>query len=450
MKKLLYSLLISLLIGSPLSSEQVTTGNLLDQNFDNGSWSGTADGRHGSNTIAAEHNTYIQSDSVSLRNDAGLNQDQINDGFTTNHTFKYWHWNDYTSRVQSTVTVTGADGETITQIRNYDSTGCGGTNCGSYVNGGDTIDISRNIQTDYGISVKYDFTDSSQSTTSHYGVDLKEPSLTVTYESDPVRIDNTTITSLNTSFAKVEDDLKFEDDFKFENTTIIKEEEKFEEFKFEESFTEEAPKFEEYETPQMQEELETKTLPEEMKFTESSEPSDEKTDDSLVEFFDLGESDQKEEKSEEAPSSLLVEQKSDEEEDTSTETSEESGQKTEAESDNKSNVSDEKKVIALDKVMNKIDEKVKDIGENLKVKNLVKINAMVDNNILLGYNKPFYKEFKIYERQIDIQDNRVIYTANLETYTRADPISVQRNKIMDIRLQKQKLQQEIEVLKNEF
>jgi hypothetical protein len=379
--------LISLLIGSPLSSEQVTTGNLLDQNFDNGSWSGTADGRHGSNTIAAEHNTYIQSNSVSLRNDAGLNQDQINDGFTTNHTFKYWHWNDYTSRVQSTVTVTGADGETITQIRNYDSTGCGYINCGGYVNGGDTIDISRNIQTDYGLSVKYDFTDSSQSTTSHYGVDLKEPSLTVTYESDPVRIENTTITSLNTSFAKIEDDLNFEDDFKFENTSSMKAEDMPEEIGmfFEETFTEEAPKFEEYETPQMQEELETKTLPEKMTFTETEE---EKEEDSLVEFFDLGESDQEEEKSEEAPSSLLVEQKSDEEEDTSTETSEESGQKTEAESDNKSNVSDEKKVIALDKVMNKIDEKVKDIGENLKVKNLVKINAMVDNNILLGYNKP--------------------------------------------------------------
>ena len=197
----------------------------------------------------------------------------------------------------------------------------------------------------------------------------------------------------------------------------------------------------------MQEELENKTLPEEMTFTETEE---EKEEDSLVEFFDLGESDQEEEKSEEAPSSLLVEQKSNEEEDTSTETSEESEQKTEAETDNKNNVSDEKKVIALNKVMDKIDAKVKEIDKNLQLKNLVKINAMVDNSILLEYNKPFYKEFKIYEQQIDIQDNRVIYTANLETYTRADPISVQRNKIMDIRLQKQKLQKKKRELKKKF
>tara|TARA_E500000178_G_scaffold276996_1_gene276047 strand:- start:242 stop:838 length:597 start_codon:yes stop_codon:yes gene_type:complete len=153
---------------------------------------------------------------------------------------------------------------------------------------------------------------------------------------------------------------------------------------------------------------------------------------------------------EEEPSSLRAERSLNEEEDTSTQTSTEEEQKTEAAADSKNNVSGEKKAISLVKTMEKIDAQVKDIGKNLQIKNLVKINAMVDNSILLGYNKPFYKELKIYERQIDIQDNRVIYTANLETYTRADPIFVQRSKIMDIRLQKKKLRQELEVLKNEF
>ena len=63
-----------------VNAEEVTTNNLLDQNFDNGSWSGTADGRHGSTVIAAEDGEYIQSDNVSLSNDANLTEAQIQDG----------------------------------------------------------------------------------------------------------------------------------------------------------------------------------------------------------------------------------------------------------------------------------------------------------------------------------------------------------------------------------
>jgi hypothetical protein len=47
---------------------------------------------HGSNVIASEHNTYIQSNDISLKNDAGLTELQIQNGYTTNHEFEYWHW----------------------------------------------------------------------------------------------------------------------------------------------------------------------------------------------------------------------------------------------------------------------------------------------------------------------------------------------------------------------
>jgi len=109
-------LLISGLILSTLtiSAEEITTNNLLNQNFDSNSWSGTADGRHGSTVIAAEHDTYIESEDISVKNDAGLTELQMQNGFTTNHEFQYWHWNTYESNVKSTVTITGADGETTT------------------------------------------------------------------------------------------------------------------------------------------------------------------------------------------------------------------------------------------------------------------------------------------------------------------------------------------------
>ena len=248
MKKLLLYLSLSLILFNTTNAEEVTTGNLLDQNFDNGSWSGTADGRHGSSIIAAHNDEHITSDDVSLRDDANLTQEQINDGFTTNHSFRYWHWNNFNSTVQSTVTIIDSDGETTTQTRTYNSTGCGYINCGSFNTGSDSLSISRNNQTDYNINVRYDFSDTSNAT-GHYGVDLKEPSLTVTYESDPVRLD----TSLENEIIELFDDFKPEDNIKFEDTKfednfVALPEPSFaieEEFKMEEEFKLEEPEVKE-------------------------------------------------------------------------------------------------------------------------------------------------------------------------------------------------------------
>ena len=200
------------------SAEETTTNNLLNQNFDSGNWSGTADGRHGSTIIAAENGEYIQSNDVSLKDDANLTEAQLRDGFTSNHSFKYWHWNDYDSTVTSKVTITGADGETTTQIRTYSSTGCGSINCGSYQSGSDTLSVSRSTQTDFDINVRYDFTDTSNRT-GHWSVDLKEPSLTVTYESEPLD------SSIQDEITEILEDLQeeiFEDmeEFIFEEETF--------------------------------------------------------------------------------------------------------------------------------------------------------------------------------------------------------------------------------------
>jgi hypothetical protein len=100
--------------------------------------------------------------------------------------------------------------------------------------------------------------------------------------------------------------------------------------------------------------------------------------------------------------------------------------------------------------MQKIDAQVKDIGTNLGLKNLVKLKAMNNNAILSEYvNKTFYKEKKIYEDQADIRDNRVLYAnSSLVSYTQNDPIFTKEKRLFTINLEKQKLQKEIEVLKN--
>ena len=217
MRYTVLTILLMMLTLTTSSAEETTTNNLISQDFSTG-WSGTATQRHGNSVVAAVNNTYIKSDDVSLKDDANLTEAQLQDGFTSNHSFKYWHWNNYNSTVTSTVTVTGADGEATTQIRTYSSTGCGSINCGSYQSGLDTLSISRSTQTDFDINVRYDFTDTSNST-SHYSVDLKEPSLTITYESEP--IDQSIQDEINEIFEDLQEEV-FEDmeEFFFEEETF--------------------------------------------------------------------------------------------------------------------------------------------------------------------------------------------------------------------------------------
>jgi len=459
MTKLLLFLSLSLLISLTSNAEEVTTGNLLDQNFDNGSWTGTADGRHGSNVIAAHNDEYITSDDISLANDANLTQEQINDGFTTNHSFQYWHWNDFNSTVQSTVTIVGSDGETTTQIRTYNSTGCGYYNCGSYNTGSDSLSISRNSQTDYNINVRYDFSDSSNAT-GHYGVDLKEPSLTVTYESDPVRLE----TSLENEIIELFDDFKPEDDIKFEDTKFednfvalpepsfaIEEEFKMEDdFKMEEPEFKEEPSFEEpmvMEMPEEQKEEEPvmemvmefieeddkkEEEPQPMEVTEmpDEKPEEEKT---TSELLQEGFKEEQEQNDEEEPDSETTE--------TADATEEDSGEQEEVQQK-------ETKTVGLTEVLDKIDEKIKDIDKNLQLKNLVKLKVMSGENILDVYNIPFYEPKDIYLDQVEIADNRVIYEIDLVEYKQNDPINKKNQQLNSILQERQKLIKELQVLQN--
>ena len=55
-------------------------------------------------------------------------------------------------------------------------------------------------------------------------------------------------------------------------------------------------------------------------------------------------------------------------------------------------------------------KKDKRCWQKLRIKNIVKLKAMSNNDILLStYNVPFYKPKDIYLDQIDISDDRDIY-----------------------------------------
>ena len=432
MKKNLIKLLASLSLVSNLTYAD-TTDNLVSQDFTSG-WTNTGNSYHGSNTIAGHHNGTVESDSVSL-NAEGINKESLNEGFSITGSAEVWFWNNETQSVTQTIKTVDDNGEVITQNRTLSGT-CATWNGCSYGSMTDTLIIGSNSQQDYDVNLKYTFSVPNQ-TSGHYGADLKNPSLSVTYTYVPP-LDSATQTALLDLNNDIKDDLKDVDTFKFEE----------DDFKFEETFTE-MPEFETNESlPELKEEDKQEVL-DTNSFTESAAPSDEKTDAPLSQAED-SQDPQELQSAEEEPSSLQAEQKSNEEQDTKTETSTEKEQTTEAAADSKSNVSGEKKSISLAKSMEKIDAEVKDIGKNLELKNLVKIKLMSDNSALESYaNIQFYKPKNIYLDQIDIRDNRVLYAdASLVSYQQKDPLFQAQKELFDIRQEKQKLIREIQILKN--
>ena len=112
--------------------------------------------------------------------------------------------------------------------------------------------------------------------------------------------------------------------------------------------------------------------------------------------------------------------------------------------------SKENKTVSHTDILTKIDENIKDVGKNLQLKNLVTLKAMSDTEILLSaYNVPFYKPKDIYVDQLNISDGREIYNnINLNSYIQQDPIATKINKINELKIERQQLLIQLEVLKN--
>ena len=104
----------------------------------------------------------------------------------------------------------------------------------------------------------------------------------------------------------------------------------------------------------------------------------------------------------------------------------------------------------LDRVMAKVDAKIKNPVKNLQLKNLIKIDAMTnDQASLASYNVPFYKDKDIYLDQLNIFDNRQIYAnTSLATYIKNDKVAAKAEILHKLNLKKQRLIIELEQLKN--
>jgi hypothetical protein len=108
------------------------------------------------------------------------------------------------------------------------------------------------------------------------------------------------------------------------------------------------------------------------------------------------------------------------------------------------------KVANIARIMDKVDQNVKDKSKNLQLKNLIKLDAMTSDQVSLNlYNVPFYKPKDIYLDQLNMQDNRQIYVnVNLATYVENDKITVNKKKLNEIQLKKREILLELERLRN--
>lgn len=224
MKKLLLLLLI--LLPYRGVADTVSSGNVIPQQFFNNNqqhneWTCTdPTHNHGNNIGAMVNGDHLMHPGVSLANDVNMTEAQIQNGWTSTLGADIWHWNTTTSTTTMTQTITDSAGNVTTQIRDVVLTSCGGMNCGSFSTYTDSHVQGANTATDFQIAVRFDFAESTQST-SHWAVDIKNPTLNITYEDNPQpQISQDTITQLENVDTQIEDAIEMLENEEIGGTTF--------------------------------------------------------------------------------------------------------------------------------------------------------------------------------------------------------------------------------------
>ena len=224
MKKLL--LLLLLLLPYRGVADMVSSGNVIPQQFFNNNqehneWTCTdPTHNHGNNIGAMVNGDHLMHPGVSLANDVNMTQAEIQNGWTSTLGADIWHWNTSTSTTTMTQTITDSAGNVTTQTRDVVLTSCGRTNCGSYSTYTDSHVQGANTATDFQIAVRFDFAESTNRT-SHWAVDIKNPTLNITYEDNPQpQISQDTLTQLENVDTQIEDAIEMLENEEIGGTTF--------------------------------------------------------------------------------------------------------------------------------------------------------------------------------------------------------------------------------------
>ena len=387
------------LFSNSLKAEVVTTNNLLNQTFTtSNNWQGQLSGNHGTGIIAGENGGYVETiNDISLKNDVGLTEAQIQNGWIGNQSAQAWFWNDNTQNLTMKQIVTSSSGSTVTQTKIVTGSCATYNGCAFQATGNNTFISTLNTNTDYSIKNRFEFNSTGNYTTSHNAADLKLPSLTITYENTPISVNDQKDIIENARII-VEEIQETKVPIIKETVVEIKEEPKPQPVI---AIVEEKPE------PKPEVKEETKVIPK----------KEEKETTTIIKNEEKKEPDSKDVAASPVPTKESKEPKAVQSKEVKTGTV-------------------------------KVDSQIKDIGRDMKLNNLVVIKAMTDNTMISVYNVPFYKSKKMYENQLSIADNRLLYANNLNRYIVNDPLVKYNRALINIKSEKQRLLNEIRMLKN--
>ena len=402
-------ILSSLLFFSTAYSQTTTTTNLTPKVFTtiNG-WSGTnLYSTHGNETIAGVSGKSIQN-TISLTN-AGLSKAQINEGFTSTQGVDVWFWSGNPNQnVTMTQIITDANGGVTTQNRiiSYNT---------DYFNTYTNIAIvDKNTQDNFNITSKFSFYESTNSPY-HYSADLKNPTLSITYVTNP-----TPPVVIAPIITPVVQEIKFIEPVVTPIATPVI-----------------SPVVEIIESPiVVQQAVEEKKIIEQV-----IEPPKEVVKESLKETI----KEETKENAKETPKEVVKEETKETPKETKTSVTEEKQTATPTQQEVKTKLTD-----------NKIGTEVK-IGE-LKVKSVqeIKIDALKINQPSLSVyeSKPFYQQRQMvgvpnpdFFMQYTLAQEPVYQNVNLNTYISKDPLVARQKILNDIQEEQNEIIIQLELLK---
>ena len=159
---------------------------------------------------------------------------EVRKGWSSTLSTDIWYWNSYDNTTTLKQTITDNDGNVTIQQRVIPDTGCGSINCGQYTNYTDTHIQGTNTKDDFSIKVGVA---NSNDRTGHYGPDIDDIQLKITYTDVPPIEEDTQeeldeITEdIDDVVEDIEDNIVWEDNFTFEEEYAWEED-----FYFEEEF----------------------------------------------------------------------------------------------------------------------------------------------------------------------------------------------------------------------
>jgi hypothetical protein len=409
-----------------LKAAEVTTDNLISQDFTDGSWNNPVNSWHSSNDLAGwngmEHTTEVtytpETEALKLN------------GFEMTAGGEIFHWyNGQTVHVNQSVTLDS--GTVFEQTKSYTASR------GTVHDVANTIVINSNTSASYDLGMGILFED-TRGQVGHYSADFRDPYITLTYNDTVFQLDETIQEQITEDLGLIENSF-----FTFKVLNIVETQELITETFNEpvlENFNNETLPEPELITEQVFEQTATIEEEPEQIAEQINEETTEEIKEEIVE--------QKEEVAKEPQEDKQEVATEPKEEEPKEEVAEETPKK---EVKTKVATAKTNKKPKIDKVMAKVDAQIKDHAKNLVIKNIIKLDAMKnDQASLVGYNNAiFYPPKDIYLNQIEIFDNRSIYkNVDLVKYIDNDIMEIKIKKLNEIKYKKRILLLELKELKN--